>query len=281
MRSTWWPASPAPPPDGCPEPVPSSGDATTVHVVPGRAVTGLGLVMPMAGRGEREGFAVPKPLIMLEGRPFFWWAAESVRRAAPVTRMVFVVLDEHCAQFDLHERILDHYPGAAIVRLPDVTAGAAETALLGVRALAHDGPIAVNDCDHAFECSSLASVVQELEATGSAALLCFHSDSPAHSYVRLDPLGRVTGTLEKQVVSPYAIAGCYLFAGSSQYLWALEAFRQCNPYPELFVSGLYNALAEAGTRILRVDLDDHRAFGTPEELERLLGQRFEPYARWR
>jgi CTP:molybdopterin cytidylyltransferase MocA len=254
------------------------------HAARGQSVMGLGLVMPMAGRGsrfEREHFDVPKPLIMLDGRPFFWWAVESVRRAVPVDRLVFVVLEDHCVRHGLDERILKRYPDASIVRLPAVTSGAAETARIGVQALSHDGPIAVNDCDHAFECSSLARTVAKLEATDEAALLCFRSESPAHSYVRLNPLGGVTGTVEKQIVSPYAIAGCYLFSSPRQYLSALEAFRPCNPYPELFVSGLYNVLASAGTRIVRVDLDHHRAFGTPEELERLRGRRFEPYSSWR
>ena len=49
----------------------------------------------MAGRGSRfssEGAAVPKPLMSLWGRPFFWWAAESAKRAFDVAEMVFVVL---------------------------------------------------------------------------------------------------------------------------------------------------------------------------------------------
>src|SRR4029079_9269418 len=48
------------------------------------ARSGVALVMPMAGRGSRfvrAGRAEPKPLIDVAGRPAFWWAAESVRRA--------------------------------------------------------------------------------------------------------------------------------------------------------------------------------------------------------
>ena len=60
----------------------------------------LSMVMPMAGRGSRfarRGETAPKPLLELHGRPFFWWATESLRRAVRIEEMVFVVLAEHCA----------------------------------------------------------------------------------------------------------------------------------------------------------------------------------------
>ena len=52
----------------------------------------LSLVMPMAGRGSRFAGveALPKPLIELGGKPFFWWAVESVKRLGIVDEMVFV-----------------------------------------------------------------------------------------------------------------------------------------------------------------------------------------------
>ena len=41
----------------------------------------LHLILPMAGRGSRffkNGFVCPKPLIEINGKPFFYWAARSV-----------------------------------------------------------------------------------------------------------------------------------------------------------------------------------------------------------
>jgi dTDP-glucose pyrophosphorylase len=231
-------------------------------------MTGLSLVMPMAGRGSRfarDGIAEPKPLIELAGRPFFWWAAESVRRAVPVAEMVFVVLDEHCRAFAIDRRIREFYPEAEILALPAVTAGAAETARLGVAALRGTGPIAVNDCDHAFLCDDLGGLAGQLVSDVAAALLCFRSDSPAYSYLRLVD-GNVVGTVEKQVVSPFAIAGCYLFANAATFAAAYETYRLTCPYDELFVSGLADVIAAQGGRLAMRQLPQHRSFGTPEEL---------------
>ena len=133
----------------------------------------LSMVMPMAGRGSRfsgAGFELPKPLIPLFGRPLFWWACESLRRSVPLREMVFVVLDEHCRLFGLDRVVLSYYPDAVIAKLADVTTGAAESAMIGVRHLATDGPVAVNDCDHAFEAGNLALLLAQLNGNSNPGL---------------------------------------------------------------------------------------------------------------
>ncbi|MDR3513044.1 MAG: NTP transferase domain-containing protein [Caulobacteraceae bacterium] len=235
----------------------------------------LSLVMPMAGRGSRftrEGRLTPKPLIELAGAPLFAWAVESVRRAGEVGEMVFVVLDEHVREHRIDETILRRYPEARLVVLDEVTSGAAETAALGVTELSGAGPFAVNDCDHAFRPRDLPTLVRGLEAGAAGALVGFASTSPAYSYVRLNPAGEVTATAEKQVIGPYAIAGCYLFARPAAFTARLERYRRGCPYPELFISGLYDAMAREGERVLFQPLARHVSFGTPEELARVRPQ---------
>lgn len=242
----------------------------------------VAVVMPMAGRGSRfsrQGIPEPKPLIDLGGRPFFWWAAESVRRAVPVREMVFVVLEEHREQFAIDRRIAEYYPDAQIVALPDVTSGAAETAKLGMEAVRSGGPVAINDCDHAFICPGLAGVANELESAAGG-LLCFRSNSPAFSYVRLGPSGEVIGTVEKKVVSPFAIAGCYLFASADTFNTVYDTYRETCPYDELFVSGLFDVLAGRGERLVKVEAEHHCSFGTPEERERIRSPEFDRYLAW-
>jgi dTDP-glucose pyrophosphorylase len=226
----------------------------------------------MAGRGSRfarEGIVQPKPLVDLAGRPFFWWAAESVRRRVPVREMIFVVLEEHVCDFAIDRRVLEFYPEARVVRIPEVTSGAAETALIGLQALTTSGPVAVNDSDHAFRCPELGTVTDRLGTELDGALLCFTSDSPSYSYADLGDDGTVVGTVEKRVVSPYAIAGCYLFSDPELFISHYEEYRLNCPYDELFVSGIYNRLAASGGRIGKIIASRHISFGTPEELARV------------
>lgn len=232
----------------------------------------MAMVMPMAGRGSRfarDGITLPKPLIELEGRPFFWWATESARRATPIGEMVFVVLEEHCRDHAIDRRIAEFYPDARILPIPQVTSGAAETASLGVRALAGTAPVAINDCDHAFLAPGLADAATALHHDAAGGLLCFRSNNPAYSYVRLDEQGQVVGTVEKKVASPLAITGCYMFSDPARFARHYDAYVRDCPYDELFVSGMFDRMAAQQERIVMAECSYHLPFGTPEERARV------------
>ena len=243
----------------------------------------LALVIPAAGRGSRfgeAGIALPKPLIELHGRPFLWWSAHSVLRAARVRELVFVVLREHVRDHAIDRRILDWFPQARVVVVEQVTAGAAQTAAIGVAALSAHGPVAINDCDHAFASPPLDGVLDRLRRGAAGALMSFRSRNPAYSYLKLDAQGRIQGTVEKQVVSEHAIAGCYLFADSAGFEPLLRDYALECPYPELFVSGMFDLLARRGLAVERVDLQRHVPFGTVQELERATAEAFGDFLDW-
>ena len=234
----------------------------------------LGLVMPMAGAGSRfaaNGEMRPKPLIEIGGRPLFAWAADSVLRTLAVREIVFVVLQAHVREHAIDEAIHSRYPHARIVAIAEPTSGAAETAAIGVDALASDGPVAINDCDHAFLAPRLGELVQAVDGGDAGALVGFASDNPAYSFVRLDrhDTTLVTGTVEKERAGPFAIAGCYLFRNRRTFSDALAQYRRECPYPELFLSGLYNVLCGQGATVRFQPLEAHLSFGTPEELARV------------
>jgi dTDP-glucose pyrophosphorylase len=244
----------------------------------------IALVVPAAGKGSRFsllGFKEPKPLIDLFGRPFFWWATESVRRQVPIRQLVFVVLREHIDDFDIERRIKSFYPEAIVIAIDEVTSGAAETAYIGISAIDSAGPVAVNDCDHAFMANELTTTVDALGEGIEGGLMCFRSSNPAYSYIRLDADERVVGTVEKQVVSPYAISGCYLFSDSSEFATLYEHYKTTCSYKELFISGIYNIMAERGDRLGLTELDRHVSFGTPDELSGVTTERFSSFLEWR
>jgi dTDP-glucose pyrophosphorylase len=228
----------------------------------------LSLVMPMAGRGSRFAGSevMPKPLIDLCGKPFFWWAVESVRRIAPLDELVFVVLEDHVREFAIDARVRDYYPQATIKSLREVTSGAAETAAIGVAALQSVIPVAVCDSDHGFDPGDVDLLADFAGRDGL--LLCFESRDPAYSFACVDASGDVTHTVEKQVVSNDAIAGCYLFSSPRAFLDAWDRYRSDCSYDELFVSGLYNTLIQSGGRVGRQMLHRHVSFGTPAEFAR-------------
>lgn len=134
--------------------------------------------------------------------------------------ITFVVLEEHIRDHAIDREIKTYYPDAKIVALPEVTEGAAITALRGAESLPDDEPLLFNDCDHLFLCKPFNEFCKAGDfANGpDGALLTFASDSPAYSYLQYGADGRVCHTVEKQVVSHDAICGAYYFKISSSML---------------------------------------------------------------
>ena len=230
----------------------------------------LNLIMPMGGGGTRfshAGYETPKPLLEIYGKPFFFWAAQSVLNFVPVETLTFVVLREHVELFHIDEKIREFYPDARIVVIPHVLPGAVMTCLEGVAELS-GGPVLFNDCDHLFVCKEFYDFCREErfhEVDGG--LLTFCSSDSRFSYVECGPDGYAVRTVEKQVVSDHAICGAYYFSKVDLFRHAAEKYLKSCSYAEFFMSGVYNTMTNEGARIRLFAVDKHVSFGTPEEYE--------------
>ena len=227
------------------------------------------LVMPMAGGGSRfvrEGFEVPKPLIELQGKPFFYWAAQSILRDIKCVDVTFVVLEQHVKENALDATINKFFPDAKIVTIPEVLPGAVCTCLKGIENIGDNLPVIFNDCDHMFSCKALAERLADNQPMDfDGALITFKSDATQFSYVKYDAGGNIIGTVEKQVVSNRAICGAYFFANVELFRVMSERYFETCQYKEFFVSGVYNELCKAGKKISAFQTDFYLSFGTPEE----------------
>ena len=228
----------------------------------------LHLIMPMGGRGYRffkDGYSMPKPLIELNGKPFFYWSAQSVMKFIDVADISFVVLKEHIDNFGIDKKIREYYPQTRIVVIPEVLPGAVMTCLEGVKGLG-DGPLLFNDCDHMFICRGFNEFCSAGDfSSPDAALLTFTSDEPKYSFAKLSENGRVLYTVEKQAVSRHAICGAYYFSCAESFVSAAEKYLTSCSYEEFFMSGVYNVLIENGADVKVFETDVHISFGTPEE----------------
>lgn len=226
----------------------------------------INLIMPMAGGGSRfkkEGYALPKPLLMINGYPFFFWAVESIRASCSLNSLIFCVLKEHIEQFHIDDEIKKYYPYAKICVIDHVLKGAVLTAIHGVSMVNDNLPIIFNDCDHMFFASKLKTNLSNKMVDGM--LLTFSSDDPRYSYVILGPRQEVIGTIEKKVASSHAICGAYYFRNKVLFLDSANTYLNKCAYSEFFMSGVYNVLVESKKNVSFVDTDFHVSFGTPEE----------------
>lgn len=235
------------------------------------------LIMPMGGGGTRfgnKGFNAPKPLIELQGYPFFYWAARSITKFIAVEDITFVVLQQHIDDFAIDKVIFRYFPSAKIRIIPHILSGAVLTCLEGIQGIDDAHPILFNDCDHAFICKRFYDFCRsENFKDPTGALLTFISDSPNFSYVRFDGSENVIGTREKEVISNEAICGAYYFQNRSVFKTAANAYLNNCSYKEFFMSGVYNEIASANGKIVTFPVDEHIAFGTPEEYDAALADK--------
>lgn len=221
----------------------------------------------MAGRGSRfqkQGETLPKPMISLGGKPFFYWATRSVLAQLPRVRLVFVVLQEHVDCHGIDISIKKYFPQSHIKIIAEVTSGSLET-VLRAGDLTGEGPVLINDCDHAFSYPLLKQAVIALNQGAAGFLSHFHSKTPHFSFAAYDNKERLQRTAEKIAISERAIAGLYGFRNRMVIEAAAKSYINNCPYPELFVSGLYNEIVAIGEEVRGFDLDWHIPFGTPEE----------------
>lgn len=223
------------------------------------------LIQPMGGGGTRfcGSEVMPKPLIDLQGQPFFYWSTISLCKSDLCQDITYVILQEHANNFALDKEIYKYFPNAGIKYLPKILNGAVLTSMEGVLDIDDDLPIIFNDCDHAFVCRDFFDY---LEKNGNAdgGLLTFRSDEPKFSYIKYDG-NRIVGTIEKEVVSNDAICGAYYFRNKDTFLkYANRYLKNCN-YSEFFMSGVYNEMCKDGLSIVKFETDLHLSFGTPQE----------------
>ncbi|MDR2441677.1 MAG: hypothetical protein LBE12_20125 [Planctomycetaceae bacterium] len=230
------------------------------------------LIMPMGGRGSRfseMGFSQPKPLIPLHGKPFFYWATESISHFVPLKSIIFVTLKEHVEQFQIDSVIRQFYPDAIIRVLDDVLNGAVLTCLEGCKEIDDELPIVFNDCDHLFQCHTFYDFCRDEKKRQlvDGALLTFQSHDPKYSFLCYDNNKNIIGTIEKKAVSNRAICGSYYFKNKTIFINATKEYFTTCTYNEYFVSGIYNILAKNGNHLDQFEVDFHLPFGTPEEYQ--------------
>lgn len=231
----------------------------------------LNLIMPMGGGGTRfgnKGFELPKPLIPIYGKPFFYWATRSVEKFVELNSLTFVVLKDHVDRFAIDAEILKYFPYARIEIIPEILPGAVLTCKAGTVALPDDEPLLFNDCDHLFMCQDFYDFCSsDAFAEVDGALLTFKSDEDKFSFVAYGEDGFVNRTVEKEVISNDAICGAYYFKNKNVFNEATEEYLTKCAYKEFFVSGVYNIMAEHGLKIKAMNTDVHVSFGTPDEYD--------------
>lgn len=256
----------------------------------------LHIIMPMAGEGKRfkdKGYDVPKPLIKLDGVELYRHAINSLFTVDDLpfdnsdfykveVNYTFIVRQEFIDDYHIDEEIHKYYPKANVIAVEKTTRGALETVMLARPYIDEQvEAILTMDCDFEFFCPKyLNKIKDELHNNDAYPLLMtFYSTRPIYSYVETDPLINSEGrrVAEKEVISSYAIAGCYFLGNAERFFKCAE--QMIKDYDkgklnakELYISLVYNYLIKKTNYTVNiVDMNFHKdklwSYNVPEDLE--------------
>ncbi len=231
----------------------------------------INLIMPMGGAGTRfarDGYECPKPLLDLNGRHFFEYAADSLMKNCDIESITFVVLKDHVERFSIDTSIRKYAPDARIVILDHVLNGAVLTSIEGAKTIDNDLPLIFCDCDLMFRSDKLYQYVRDGSYNGTGLdgwLVTFENSDGRFSYVKTDEQGFVIETAEKKPISSRAVCGAYGFGNKNIFLENADKYMDNCPYDEYFMSGIYNLMIKEGLKVGEFPTDSFLSFGTPEE----------------
>jgi NDP-sugar pyrophosphorylase family protein len=239
----------------------------------------LDIVIPMAGRGsrfEQQGFKLPKPLIDVDGKPMIERVIENLRPTIP-HRFIFLVLQEHLEQFGLAEK-LRGWAGAqsVLVRVAEVTEGAACTVLLAKAHLSQSNDMVIANSDQVVDFAATEYFHWSRASQAAGTILVFEDDNEKWSFAKLDDGGQVVQVAEKKRISNLATVGIYYFQQGTDFVVAAEQMmrKDIRVNGEFYVCPVFNEMIANRQRILtwKIDKAAMHGVGTPEDLAAYLRQ---------
>jgi len=228
------------------------------------------ILIPMSGAGKRfadMGYQKPKPLIEFFGKPMIEHVLENL--GADNDYILCVQKAHYDADPTLFERLKTKVKSLSIVLVNGVTQGAAETCLLAKQLLDLDKPLFIANCDQMMVWDQTHFENWFAAENLDGVMFVFDSDSTKNSYVELDSNGIAVRTAEKQVISPYATNGIYVWKRAGDFVWAAEKMiaDDIRVNNEFYVCPVYNENIARGDRIGIYYPTEHWPIGTPEDLD--------------
>ncbi len=243
------------------------------------------IVIPMSGFGERfrkAGYAVPKPLIEIDGKPII----AHVLDLFPGERdVLFICNQDHLdhPEYRMAETLAALCPTGTVRGIPSHKLGPVHAVQRASDWIDPDRPVIVNYCD--FTCywdwAHFKRFVAESSCDGALpAYRGFHPHSLGstnYAYLR-EHDGWALDIQEKQPytdqrMNEYASSGTYYFASGRILAEAFEAAVAADHHVngEYYVSLAYKPMLARGSRVAVYPLQHFMQWGTPEDVREYLG----------
>lgn len=225
----------------------------------------INVLIPMAGLGSRfieKGYALPKPLIKMFGKPMIQLVVESLNLKA---NYIFIVQKEHYVKYHLEDVLDEIAPGCKIVQVDGLTDGAARTALMAKDLINNDTPLVISNSDQVVAWDSF--VFKSILASHSVVAL-FHANDPKWSFAKIEEDGLISEIAEKKVISDNASVGIYGWKTGSDFVKYAEQMidKDIRTNNEFYIAPVYNEAIADGEKIIPYFVNEMHGIGTPEDM---------------
>jgi dTDP-glucose pyrophosphorylase len=234
----------------------------------------INIVLPIAGRGSRfseAGYKLPKPLIMVHGKPMIEVVVDNIRPLCN-HRFIFVALKEHLDHLDMEKTLNRIAPGCVIIPVNNVTEGAACTVLLAKDYINNENQLMIANSDQWVDID-INNYLNELEIQEADGLIMtMTADDPKWSYVGFDENRNINRVVEKQVISNEATVGIYNFKHGIDFVNAAEQMisKNLRVNNEFYVAPAYNEMISKGAKNIIYNVgkeyDGMYGLGIPKDL---------------
>ena len=239
----------------------------------------------MSGSGNRflkAGYADPKPLIKVNGRPIIEYVIDLF---PDEDDFIFICRDEHLRTTNMREVLLNLKPNAKIIEVEPAKLGPVYAVSKAFEFIADDEPVIVNYCDFFmdWDYTDFKLKVQESQCDGNVvSYIGFHPHllhtENYYASTKIDSEGNMIEIKEKfsytqdKMKSPQS-GGTYYFRKGEYVKKYFTQFLNEGVClnGEYYVSLVYNLLKRDGLKIHVYDKVKHFCqWGTPEDLKEYL-----------
>ena len=253
--------------------------AQHVHWQPSLPLSEGAVLVPMAGAGERfsrAGYAEPKPLVPVAGRPMVQRALATL---PPARRWIAACQAEHLQHPALEAALCQAGRSLEIIPVAALTEGQASTCLLARERLDPDAPLLIAPCDTALVYDEARYTALTADP-GVDCLVWTFRDHPhanrhprQYGWVRAGADGAVQSIsckvpLGDDVRGDPGIIGAFWFRKARFFLEAADGLiaqnRRVNG--EFYVDTAIDVLVEQGRRAFVFDVEHFICLGTPDDV---------------
>jgi NDP-sugar pyrophosphorylase family protein len=236
----------------------------------------LNIVIPMAGAGSRfakAGFAHPKPLIPVFGKPMIQVVIDNLTPACD-HRFIFICQRTHVKEYGLREKLARFAPGAELIEIDGLTEGAACTVLKAGNLIDSRNPLMIANSDQYVDTDINQYLAIESGRHLDGLIMTMKATHPKWSFAATDAAGLVTLVAEKDPISDDATVGIYNFAHGADFVLAANQMiaKGLRVNGEFYVAPVYNEMIGRGAKIGIANIGDDQGngmfgIGTPEDLQ--------------